>query len=59
MKFLVCYLGMGNSLVLKQEFETKQEAVSYLEIANFNNSTLNGAFFFIIEAMMMKVPYLP
>ena len=56
MKFLVCYLGMGNGLTLKETFNTKQDALHYLETADLSNSSLDGAIFFIIEASEFPSP---
>jgi len=49
-KFLVCYLGMGNGLTLRESFGTKQEALHYLETADFSNSSLESTVFFIMDA---------
>ena len=30
LKYLICYIGAGNSLIFKESFNSKQEAVDYL-----------------------------
>lgn len=50
-KTLICYLGMGNSLVVLSEHSHAVDAHKQLEERDFNNASLQDAAFYVIEAV--------
>lgn len=49
-KYLICYLGMGNSIVLKEACSSRHEAMDYIRKLDVNDSSLQNSSFFVIES---------